>query len=194
MGQAEEHRDLMMAAIEQDAQAQSALLGGDREAARSAFTAAAELYRRSWEAAPPGAYGRLVGMLKSAVLAGGGREEAAYAREALASDPARSPTASYVQAIAALVLDEDDRAREWATGMSPGSDAFARTADAITALADRGRDAFTASVRRIVEDFEARDQHLTGVRIADTALMLERLAERRGMPAAVKSTLLPSTT
>ena len=39
-------------------------------------------------------------------------------------------------------------------------------------------------------DFEVRDQHLSGVAIADTALVLERLAEPRGM--AVQPTgLLP---
>jgi hypothetical protein len=43
----EDHRELMTAAIERDAEGQSALLAGDGEAARAAFTAAAKLYRRS---------------------------------------------------------------------------------------------------------------------------------------------------
>ena len=62
----------MTAAVERDGAAQRALLASDREAARAAFAQAAELYRESWEVAPPSAYGRLVGMVKSAVLAGGG--------------------------------------------------------------------------------------------------------------------------
>jgi hypothetical protein len=61
----------MTAAVERDGEGQRALLAGDRDAARSAFTAAADLYRQSWEVAPATAYGRLVGMLKAAVLAGG---------------------------------------------------------------------------------------------------------------------------
>jgi hypothetical protein len=48
--------------------------------------------------------------------------------------------------------------------------------------------------RAIVEDFEGREAHLTGVPIADTALMLERLAERRGLAAHPESLLLPAWT
>jgi hypothetical protein len=44
-----------------------------------------------------------------------------------------------------------------------------------------------------VRDFEGREQHLSGVAIADTGLMLERLAERREMAAGVASPLLPVT-
>ena len=40
-------------------------------------------------------------------------------------------------------------------------------------------------------DFEARDQHLSGVAVADTALVLERLAEPRGMAARPQSALVP---
>jgi len=44
-----------------------------------------------------------------------------------------------------------------------------------------------------VRDFEQRTEHLTGVAIADTALMLERLAGDRGLRAGVRSALLPGT-
>ena len=43
----------------------------------------------------------------------------------------------------------------------------------------------------IVADFEGRDEHLTGVAIADTALMFVRLAEARGMAFRPSSRLLP---
>jgi hypothetical protein len=43
-----------------------------------------------------------------------------------------------------------------------------------------------------VRDFEGRDAHLTGVPIADTALMLEALAAPRGMTARVDSPLMPA--
>jgi hypothetical protein len=187
------HRELMRAAIERDADAQRALLVGDGEGARAAFTAAAELYRESWEAAPPGGYGRLVGMLKSAVLAGGGREHADYVRGALGDEDVASPTAAYAQAIAALIADDDDTGRRWASRMRGGSDAFERTADAIAALAGRDRAAYAGAVEAIVRDFEQRADHLTGVAIADTALMLELLAARRGITAGVQSPLLPTT-
>jgi hypothetical protein len=189
----EDHRELMAAAIERDAEGQRALLAGDGEAARPAFTAAAELYRRSWEAAPPGGYGRLVGMLKSAVLAGSGERQADYVQASLTDEQEGSPTASYARAIAALVTGDDAVVKRFAAGMRTGSDAFGRAADAIAALADRDEEAYGASLRAIVRDFEGRDRHLTGVPIADTGLMLERLAQRRGMAAGVASALLPIT-
>ena len=67
------------------------------------------------------------------------------------------------------------------------------TARAIVALAARDGSAYGDALREIVRDFEQRQGHLTGVAIADTALMLERLAAERGMAAAVASPLLPST-
>ena len=78
----------MRAAIERDAEAQGALLAGDRDAALAAFHSAADLYRASWEASPPHSYGRLVGMLKSSILAGDATEAAAFARDALGDEEA----------------------------------------------------------------------------------------------------------
>ncbi|MCW3048425.1 MAG: family finger-like protein, partial [Solirubrobacterales bacterium] len=67
-------------------------------------------------------------------------------------------------------------------GVNP---AFGRAADAISALAYRIADAFAAAVEAIVGDFEQRSEHLTGVAVADTALMLDELARRRGVAVAV---------
>jgi hypothetical protein len=149
-----------------------------------------DLYRRSWEAAGPRSYGRLIGMLKAAVLAGGGREEASYARGQLAE--ADSPAAFYALALADLVAGEEEGARAAAEGMRGGSEAFERTAEAIEALAEGDEPRYAEALRSIVADFEAREQHLTGVPIADTALVLERIAARHGMAAGVSSPLLPA--
>jgi hypothetical protein len=181
----------MAAAIERDGDGQRALLDGDRHAAGEAFGAAAELYRRSWEAAPPGSFGRLVGLLKSAVLAGAGEPEADYVLASLPAEETASPTASYARAIAALIVGDDDEVKQSAAGMRAGAKAFGRAADALDALARRDGGAYTASLRAVVHDFENRDQHLTGVPIADTALLLERLAQRRGMAAGVRGPLVP---
>ena len=188
------HRELMRAAIERDAEAQGAVLAGDRDAALAAFREAAELYRRSWLQSPPRSYGRLVGMLKSSILAGDATAAAAFAREALAAeDPVTaSPTAAYARALAALVEGDDADARSWSKEMAAGQDAFERTARAIVALAGHDESAYADVVREIVRDFEQRQGHLTGVEIADTAVMLERLAAQRGMTARVSSPLLPS--
>jgi hypothetical protein len=182
------HQELMTAAVERDGSAQQALLSGDAAAACVVFREAADLYRESWEQAPPSAYGRLVGMLKSAVLAGGGDEEALYAREALADADPESVTAAYARALAALVLGDDDDAASWAAQMAAGSEAFARTGEAIAGIAASDRDRYAAALTAIVRDFEA----LTGVAIADTALVLATLAARRGIVAAIQSPVLPA--
>jgi hypothetical protein len=190
----EDHRELMVAAIERDGAAHRALFAGDVSAASSAFVEAAELYRRSWEAAPPASYGRLVGMLKSSVLARGGDEQARYVQAALGEEAEGSPVAAYAHALAALISGDDAAARSWSERMRAGSEAFVRTADAVDALAARDRDRFSAAQSEIVHDFERRSDHLTGVAIADTALMLDVLAARRGIDAALQSHVLPART
>ncbi|MGH2962798.1 MAG: hypothetical protein ACRDL3_11505, partial [Solirubrobacterales bacterium] len=97
----------------------------------------------------------------------------------------------YTLALAALVAGDDDAARQGAAAMREGGEAFERTAEAIDALAAADRDRYAAALAAIVRDFEARDRHVTGVAIADTALVLQRVAEGRGMEAGVTSRLLP---
>lgn len=186
-----DHRQLMRAAIGREGEAQRALLDDEQRAAAEAFAAAAELYRQSWDAAPPESFGRLVGMLKSAILAGGGEAEARYVRSELGKEEDASPTASYALAIAALIVGDDDGAKRFTVRMRAGSEAFGRTADGIAALLDGDDEEFGRALREIVADFENRDHFLTKVPVADTALMLERLAERRGMSADIESPLLP---
>lgn len=169
-------------------------MAGEGEAARRAFNAAADLYRRSWEEAPAHSYGRLVGMLKSSILAEDAGGQAGYARGVLADEEevAGSPTASYARALAALVAGDDADARRFSQVMGAGSEAFERTARAIAALAEHDGRAYAAALSEVVRDFEQRQRHLTGVAIADTALVLERLAAGRGMASGVESPLLPA--
>jgi hypothetical protein len=129
-------------------------------------------------------------MLKSAVIAGEGAEAAAYTRAAL-EGTCDSPTSCYALAIAALIEGDDELAASAGEGMRAGDPAFARAADAIAALAAHDATAYAAAARAIVADFEARAAHLTGVPIADTALMLERLAAARGLSCRPESALLP---
>jgi hypothetical protein len=185
------HRELLDQALAVEARAHRALLDGHEDAARTSLRAAAALYRQSWEAAPPGSYGRLIGMLKAAVIAGDAVAEAAYAQRQIAPDAA-SPPAHYARAIAALALGEDGDAEAATEGMRAGSPAFGRAAEALAALARHDRDAYENALAAIVEDFESREEHLTGIPIADTALMLERLAEPRGLAVRIESPLLPT--
>ena len=180
---------LLLRALEREAEAQRLLLAGERDAALPALREVATLYRRSWEEAPEGAYGRLAGMLKAAILAGAAAEDAAYAREEVGA--ADSPASAWVLGLAALAAGDDEAARRAAIRMHEGDDAFRRSAEAVDAIAagDPGR--YAEAVEAIVRDFETRDAHLTGVAIADTALVLERLAEPRGLAAHPDSPLLP---
>jgi hypothetical protein len=182
---------LLQEALAREGEAYRRLLDGDAGAA-GALREVSELYLRSWEEeAGPRSYGRLIGMVKAAVLAGDGAEEAAYARRAL-GDAAETPTGWYALALAASVEGDDALARSAAAGMREGGDAFERTADAIDALAGHDGERYRDALGAIVADFEAREEHVTGVAIADTALVLERLAARREMAAGVDSPLLPA--
>ena len=99
--------------------------------------------------------------------------------------------AAYARAIAALAAGRDDEVPAAAATMHAGGEAFARTADALGALAAGDRPAYESALRAIVADFEARDAHLTGVAIADTAVMLDRLAAPRGLGGLPRSPVLP---
>lgn len=180
---------ILLEALAREAEAQRLLLTGARAEADPILREVASLYRRSWEAAHATAFGRLTGMLKAAILAGGGGDEAAFALAEVA-EPA-TPAAAYVIGLAALVRGDDTAAADAARQMRDGDEAFARGGEAIAALAARDGDRYAAAVTAILRDFEAREQHVTGVAIADTALMLERLAERRGLEAGLESPLLP---
>jgi hypothetical protein len=187
----EPHRELMTAAIACEAVAHRAALAGELDASRAAFLEAAQTYRASWELAGPKSFGRLVGMSKAAILGGRGIDDARYVEATLAGADATSPTAAYAQAIAALALADDPRAADWARLMLDASPAFVRAATAITALANADADAYRIVLGEIVDDFTARDAHLTGVPIADTALMLEVLAGPRGLRVGLEGPLLP---
>ncbi|MDQ6775918.1 MAG: hypothetical protein M3071_06805 [Actinomycetota bacterium] len=185
------HLDRLLEAIAVEGRGQRALLAGEDRTAAEALLESSGLYRQSWELASPTAFGRLIGMLKAAVIAGDASSAAAYARTQL-PDPVESAPASYALAIAALIERDDATARAASAGMRSGSPPFVRTADAIDALLDHDAERYAGAVGEIVADFEAREEHLTSVPIADTAIMLERLAEARGMASRPVSPLLPA--
>lgn len=192
-----EAQNLLQAAMEREADAHRMLLAGDADGARLAMAEAAVQYRRSWEAAPPRAFGRLVGMLKAATIAGEGPAPARYVLRELGSE-ADSPTSWYAIGLAALITGDDALAitasrgmREAAAELERGREPFERAAEALSALAYRNSDRYAEALAGILEDFERREDHLTGVAIADTALMFERIAAARGMQARPDSPLLP---
>jgi len=190
------HRTLQADAVALDGEAHRALIAGDAAAAAAAFAQAASTYGASWNAAPPGAFGRLVGRVKAGILSGHedvAREQALAVLHAADAAPeaATSPAASWAVALAALVLGEDDRLPAALDTMRGGSPPFGRAANAVAALAARDAAAFAAAQAAIVEDFAGRESHLTGVAIADTALVLDRLAEPHGLAGLPASPVLP---
>lgn len=182
----EPHRVLQAQAVRRDGEAQRALMAGDQAGAASAFADAARVYAASWDVAPAGAYGRLIGRVKAAVLSGDpvlAREHARAVLDALDGDDEASPSpaAAWATALAALHLREDDRIAPALLAMRSGPEAFGRAADAVAAIADGDRDATASALAEIVDDFAGRAEHLTGVPIADTAVVLARLAAPRGL-------------
>ncbi len=181
---------ILLEALEREAEAQRLLLAGRRGAAAPILREVAGLYRRSWEAAHATAYGRLMGMLKAAIIAGGGEEEAAFARAEVGEprDPGRRLRGR--------------GSRRWCGAMTPppraaaAMAAGARRSRGRPRRSGRSRPATAPAMPRpsaaIVRDFEAREEHVTGVAIADTALdarAARRAARARG--AAGLRRLLP---
>jgi hypothetical protein len=171
------------------------LMQGRRAEAAGWFARSAERYRESYDAAPPGSWGRLIGAIKARILAGdweGAREDA---RWALAQGPAGSdsPIGIYAAALALLVLEDEASAGRAASSLQAApEEAFPRSvADALAALSAHDPDAYAEAAARVLGSFETRDAYLEDVPVADTVIVLEALAERRGVAAGLRSELLP---
>ena len=168
--------------------------GRDAEAA-GWFARSAERYRESWPDAPPGSWGRLIGALTARILAGDWEGAQADARWALEQDPAEgdSPIGAYAAALAQLVIGEDPQAAELAHILrSADEDAFPpAVAEALAGLAGADADVYASGCAAVLESFEAREAYLEDLPVADTVIVLEALAERRGLAVRPTSVLLP---
>jgi hypothetical protein len=170
------------------------LMEGQSDGAAEWFLRSAESYRASWEDAPPESWGRPVGALKAVVLAGNvtaGVEAATWAAS-LGLEEARSPIARYAGILAALVLGRDDEAARLAEELH-GDPSFPQaTAAALAALAHREPARYREAVGAVLADFESRTEFLENLPVADTVVVLEALAERRGLAVRPVSALLPA--
>jgi hypothetical protein len=170
----------------------SALMAG-RSDAGAWFARAAERYRESWEGAPPGSWGRPIGAVKSRILGGDWDGAAADARWALESGAAEaeSPIGRYAAALAFLVLGEWDDARIHAD-YARTHEAFPNeVADALAFIAAEDVVGYVEAVEDVLRSFETREAYLEDIPVADTVLVLQALAARRGMAAELESVLLP---
>ncbi len=168
------------------------LLQGRRAEAGGWFSRAAERYRESYDCAPPGSWGRLIGALKSRILAGDWSGAAEDAHWALQQGPRESdsPIGAYAGVLALLALAEDEQAAE-AAGALRSPDFPEAVADALEALAAHEREGYAEAVKRVLESFETREEYLEDIPVADTVIVLEALAARRGFAAGLESPLLP---
>jgi hypothetical protein len=64
-------------------------------------------------------------------------------------------------------------------------------ADALAYLAGDDPVGYTDAVEAVLESFETRDEYLEDIPVADTVLVLQALARRRGIDVVLTSVLLP---
>jgi hypothetical protein len=171
----------------------ASLMEGDTATAAEWFGRARERYRESWEDAPPGSWGRLIAILKTRILAEEWAGAEADARWSLDQRPAdaESPIGRYAATLALLVLGEWARARVLADELRT-QEAFPRdVGDALATIAAPDPIGYVEAIESVLESFETRDEYLEDVPVADTVLVLQALAARRGMAAELESPLLP---
>jgi hypothetical protein len=167
----------------------SLLMAGDREGAAEWLRRSAERYRESWR---PGSdsWGRQIGALK-ALLTADDCSEAGHvepsnslllaARWALDAGAvhAESPIGRYAATLALLVLGRDTEAGALVATL--GESFPSDVAAALAALAVGDADAYEVAVSSIRDSFDAREEFLEDMPVADTALALDALARSRGV-------------
>jgi hypothetical protein len=171
------------------------LMQGRRAEAAGWFVRSAERFRESYESAPAESWGRPIGALKARLLAGdraGAEADARWALE-LEAGASDSPIGRYAATLAHLALGQDEEAGRLAGGLQEeAEDSFPRpVADALAALAAGEGRGYADALGRVLRTFEERRAFLEDIPVADTVIVLEALAEPRGMAAQPTSLLLP---
>jgi hypothetical protein len=173
------------------------LMQGRRAEAAGWLARSAERFRESYADAPPGSWGRLIGAVKARVLARDQEGAEIDASWALEQGPAvaESPIGRYAAVLALLVLGRDDEAATTAGRLvQEPEESFPRpVAEALAALAAGDDAAYETAVARVLESFENREEYLEDIPVADTVVVLQSLAEQRGIAAELRSPLLPET-
>src|SRR6266516_2188751 len=168
------------------------LMDGRRAEAAAWFERAAARYRESFPEAPAGSWGRPIGAVKALVVGGDWAEAEDAARWALetGAPEAESPIGRYAAALALLVLGRDAEARVHADAIRMHEGFPTEVGDALAFLAAQDVLGYQTAVESVLESFARRDEYLEDLPVADTVLVLQALAERRGMAAELDSPLL----
>lgn len=170
------------------------LMQGRADEAADWLQRAADQYRESMADAPPETWGRPIGIMKALVLADdwSGAEEAARRTLELDAAESDSPIGRYAATLARLVLGDDDQARSLAASIRERDDFPNDVADALATLAAEDRLGYVYAIESVLESFATRDEYLEDLPVADTVLVLQALAARRGLAAELSSSLLPT--
>ena len=171
------------------------LMGGNTDAAREWFARAVERYRESYEHAPPGSWGRPIGILKARILAGdweGAEADARWTLEQKAAEAA-SPIGRYAACLALLILGRDEDARVLADDLRTHAEFPSAVGDALAMVAAQDPIGYVEAIEAVLESFETRDEYLEDLPVADTVMVLQALAARRGLAAELSSDFLPKS-
>ncbi len=170
------------------------LMAGD-PAAGEWFRRAAARWRESWDAGDGrDAWGRPIGVLKASLLAHdeASAEQARWTLD-LGAASAESPIGRYAAALALLVLGRWADARRLGGSLRDRADFPGDVADALAAIAAHDVVGYSEAVESVVTSFETRSEFLEDARVADTALVLATLAQRRHIDEPLPaSPMLPS--
>jgi hypothetical protein len=156
------------------------MLARDEEAGEWLDRAAAR-WRESWEHATPTSWGRPIGAIKAALIAGRDEAAADHARWALelGSATAESPIGRYAGALGLLTLERWPEARHVAVSLRERDDFPHAVADALATIAAHDVVGYVEAIEAVVESFETREDYLEDAAVADTALALQALARKR---------------
>jgi hypothetical protein len=171
------------------------LMAGDRDGAAEWLDRAHGAYQASWEDAPPGSWGRAIAMLKARILVGdwaGAEADARWTLEQGAAE-AESPIGRYAGCLALLTLGRRDEARALADAIRTREDFPPAVGDALAGIAAEDPLGYTEAIEAVLASFESREEYLEDVPVADTVLVLQALAARRGLAVVLASELLPAS-
>ena len=171
----------------------SLLMAGDSEEAAVWLRLSAARYRESWDAgAGTDSWGRPIGAMKALLIAGDDAGDAARWTLDGGAVQAESPIGRYAAALACLVLGDWRDARIHADYTRTHDGFPLDVGDALAFVAVEDLIAYEEAIVHVLHSFETREEYLEDVPVADTVLVLQALAGRRGIATDLESPLLPA--
>src|SRR5439155_21049920 len=111
---------------------------------------------------------------------------------AVGAGDAESPIGRYAAALAHAVLGDWEAMRVFADGLRTAEGFPADVGDALATVAADDADGYVDAIGSVLESFETREAYLEDLPAADTVLVLQTLADRRGLVRPeLESQLLP---